>query len=191
MRARTGVIILAGGEATRLPGKLQLDASGMPLLLRVYTNVRAAGPAYVFANGSLPRDIDVALECPIIVDRWPGAGPLAALYCGLQFVQEPMVFVVAGDAPFVTDAVIGELLRHWEPGVDAVVPVNSGGRLEPLCALYDRVRFLEAAAPIAQERSGGVAAVVERLRSKRVRLLNERVFANINTPADCRAILQL
>jgi molybdopterin-guanine dinucleotide biosynthesis protein A len=191
MSAQTGIIILAGGEATRLPGKLQLNAAGVPLLLRVYENVRAAGPVYVCANHSFPPDIDLALECPIIIDRWPGGGPLAALYSALEFVQEPIVFVVAGDAPFVTGAVIAELLQYWEAGLEAVVPVNSAGRLEPLCALYDRVRLFHAATQVVQEGSGGVAAAVKRLRSKRVRLFDERVLANINTPADRRAILQL
>jgi molybdopterin-guanine dinucleotide biosynthesis protein A len=191
MSAQMGIVILAGGQATRLPGKLQLDAGGVPLLLRVYANVRAAGPVYVCANGSFPADIDFALQCPIIVDRWPASGPLAALYNALEFVHEPIVFVVAGDAPFVTGAVIAELLNHWEPGFDAVVPVNKAGRLEPLCALYDRVAFLQAAAPIVRERSGGVRAAIERVRTKRVRLIDERAFANINTPADRRLILEI
>jgi molybdenum cofactor guanylyltransferase len=191
MNAQTGIVILAGGQATRLPGKLELNAAGVPLLLRVYANVRGAGPVYVCANQSFPPDIDRALECPIIIDRWPGGGPLAALYSALEFVQEPIVFVVAGDAPFVTGAVMAELLQHWEAGLDAVVPVNNAGHLEPLCALYDRVRFFHAATPVVQAGSGGVAAAVERLRSKRVRLFDERVLANINTPADRRAMLQL
>ena len=36
------VIVLAGGEATRLPGKLYLDAGDLPLLVRVITT--AGGP---------------------------------------------------------------------------------------------------------------------------------------------------
>ena len=38
-RLDLGVIVLAGGEATRLPGKLFLDAGDLPLLVRVYRNV--------------------------------------------------------------------------------------------------------------------------------------------------------
>ncbi len=181
-----GVVLLAGGQASRLPGKLELDAGGVPLLLRVYGNVRDAGPVYVSAAGGFPAGIDRALDCPIIVDRWPHRGPLAALDNILPHVREPRVFVVAGDAPFVTAEVAAELAAAWEPGLQAVVPVNAQDYLEPLCALYDRAALLAAAREVLAQGSGGVAAAVERLHAKRVRLSNERVFANVNTAADCR-----
>ena len=187
--AGTGVIILAGGEAARLPGKLELDAGGMPLILRVLQNVRAAGPVYVSANRSFPPEIDMALHCPIVVDRHPGRGPLSGLLSTLPYVREPWVFVTAGDAPAVTAAVATELAFAWKPGDEAIVPENAAGRLEPLCALYERAAFLDAA-PAVLRASGGVAAVVEHLQAKRVRLSDERVFASVNTPADRRALLE-
>jgi len=183
-----GVVILAGGQASRLPGKLQLDAGGVPLIVRVYRNVRETGPVYVSAAGGFPAEIDRELACPIVVDRWPRRGPLAGLYSVLPHVRESRVFVVAGDAPFVDARTVGELEAAWEPGLQAVVPVNAEGRLEPLCALYGRTAMLEAARTVLAQGSGGVAAAVERLHAKRVRLSNERVFANVNTAADCRLL---
>ncbi len=183
------VVILAGGQASRLPGKLELDMGGMPLLLRVYRNVRAAGPVYVSANCAFPREIDVALECPVVVDRWHGRGPLAAIYSTFGCISQRLSYVVAADAPFLTAAVLRQLADAWEPECEAVVPVNAAGRLEPLCALYDRVAFLGAAHQVLREGSGGVAAAVERLRAKRIRFPDERVFANVNTAADYRALV--
>lgn len=176
-----GVVLLAGGEASRFPGKLEKDAGGAPLILRVYRNVRNAGPVYVSANRSFRPDIDMALDCPIIIDRWPRCGPLSGLYSTLEYVREPYVFAAAADAPHVSGGTASELVAAWEPGVQAVVPVNGQGRLEPLCALYERTAFLAAAGAILREGSGGVAAVVERLNYKRVRLSDERVFTNVNT----------
>ena len=98
--------------------------------------------------------------------------------------------VTAGDAPRVTAAIAAELAAAWVPGIEAVVPENAEGRLEPLCALYDRAAFL-AAGPAVLRASGGVAAVVEHLQAMRVRLSDERVFASVNTPADRRAILEI
>ncbi len=190
MGSDLAVVILAGGEATRLPGKLEIDAGGTPLILRVYRNVRSAGRVYVSARGSFPPEIDAALECPIIVDRWPRRGPLAGLYSALEYVREPRVFVTAADAPFITSEVAAELASLWEPGIQAVVPVNGDGRLEPLCAMYDRRALIAAAESVLREGSGGVAAAVERLRSKRVRLSDERVFSNVNTAADRRSLLE-
>lgn len=185
----TAVVILAGGQASRLPGKLEIDAGGVPLIVRVYRNVRQIGPVYVSAAGSFPAEIDLALECPIVVDRWPRRGPLGGLYSVLGHVREPRVFVVAGDAPFIDAAVARELAAAWQPGIEAVVPVNRAQRLEPLCALYDRAALLEAARTVLAGGSGGVAAAVERLKARRVRLSNERVFANVNTASDRRAVL--
>lgn len=187
----TAVVILAGGQATRLPGKLELRSGGVPLILRVFENVCSVGPVYVSANRAFPPEIDSRLRCPVVIDRWLGRGPLAGLYSAFGMIREPRVFVVAGDAPFVTAETASELAQHWAAGIDAVVPVNALGRLEPLCALYDRLAFLQAAGPALAEGSGGVASLVERLRTKRVRLADERVFANVNTPADRRALLEV
>lgn len=183
--APLAAVILAGGRASRLPGKLELDAGGVPLIVRVYRNVRDIGPVYVSAGGGFPPEIDAELPCPIVVDRWPWRGPLAALYSILPAVAEPRVFVVAGDAPFVDASVAWELAAAWEPGIQAVVPISHDRILEPLCALYERSALLEAARGILAQGSGGVAAAVERLNAKRVRLTNDRVFANVNTADDC------
>ena len=188
--SQLGVVILAGGEATRFPGKLESDAGGVPLLVRVYRNVASAGPVYVSASRSFTREIDAELDCPIVIDRWPQRGPLAGLYSTFAHVREPLVFVVAGDAPFVDSAVVREVHAYWEPGVQAVVPVNNQGRLEPLCALYDRAAFLAVAAEVLREGSGGVAAAVERLPARRVQLSNERVFSNVNTTYDQQTLLR-
>lgn len=191
MSARTAVVILAGGQATRLPGKLELDAGGLPLVVRVYRNVREVGPVIVSSGCSFSPAVEMLLDCPIIIDRWPGRGPLAGLYTAFEFARAPRVFVVAGDAPFVTAKVADELLSEWEPSAQAVVPVNAQGRLEPLCAVYDRIAFLHAAGEVLAAGSGGVVAAVERVRAKRVRLRDERVFANVNTAADRRALLEV
>jgi molybdopterin-guanine dinucleotide biosynthesis protein A len=184
-----GVIILAGGRASRFPGKLALDAGGVPLLVRVFRNVRTAGPVYVSAGASSFGDeIDAALEARVIVDREPGRGPLGGLHSVLPNVHEPYVFVVAGDAPFVDASVVRELSSAWESPLQAVVPVNSAGLLEPLCALYERAALLGVAGDLLAEGSGSVAAAVERLATRRVRLSNERVLANVNTPSDRRLL---
>ena len=188
-RDDVAVVILAGGDATRLPGKLELDAGGGPLLLRVYRNVAPIGPVYVSANRTFPAALDESLRCPIVIDRSPGHGPLSGLISTFAHVRQARVFVVAGDAPFAGERTAEDLLAVWEAGIDAVVPVDAEGRLQPLCAVYDRAAFLAAASDLVA-RSGGVAAAVERLRTKRIRLSDERAFANVNTASDRYSLLQ-
>lgn len=183
-----GIVILAGGESTRLPGKLFSDAGGMPLLVRVFCNLRDAGNVYVSAASSLPPEVDAQIEAPIVIDRFVKRGPLGGLCSTLPFVREGWFFAVAGDAPFVTEQVVRELQDAWEPGLQAIVPEDAQGRAQPLCALYDRAAFLEHAGAALQA-GAGVVCVAERLQTKRPRLRDERVFANVNTISQRETLL--
>jgi molybdopterin-guanine dinucleotide biosynthesis protein A len=184
------VVILAGGESTRFPGKLESDAGGMPLLLRVYRNVRSIGPTYVSANAAFSENLARELDCTIVRDSRPGRGPLGGLVSTFESVSQERCFVVAGDAPFVDASVYQRLLEAWTEDLAAVV-AERGGRLEPLCALYDRGAFLGEARRELAEASGAVRAVVESLRHRRVRFSDERVLGGINTAADRDALLGL
>ena len=183
------VVILGGGQATRFPGKLESDAGGVPLLLRVYRNVRSAGPVYVSANEPFSEAIGCELDCPIVADTRPGQGPLGGLVSTFEKVSQTRCFAVAGDAPLLDGAALGELLAAWESGLEAVV-AERDGRLEPLCGLYDRAAFLREGKRELETGSGAVAAVVERLRHRRVRLSDERLLANVNTSADRDALFR-
>ncbi|MDQ2872833.1 MAG: molybdenum cofactor guanylyltransferase [Candidatus Eremiobacteraeota bacterium] len=188
-RTSLAVCLLAGGEATRFPGKLESDAGGVPLLERVYENLRSIAPVTVSAKDGFSADLKAALACPIVVDRWARRGPLAGLLSTLPMLDADRVFVAAGDLPFVDAQVYARLNRAWTNDTQAAVPVHgSNDRIEPLCALYDRAAFLEAAYPIFTNGSGSVREVVERLRVVRVRFEDGRVFANVNTALDRRTL---
>jgi len=60
------VVILAGGEASRFPGKLESDAGGGPLLLRVYRNVRDIGPVFISANEPLGNRLLREMQCTAV-----------------------------------------------------------------------------------------------------------------------------
>ncbi|HEX5274483.1 MAG TPA: molybdenum cofactor guanylyltransferase [Candidatus Rubrimentiphilum sp.] len=186
--ADVAVVILAGGEATRFPGKLQSDAGGVPLLLRVYRNVRSIGPVYVSANAPLGEATARELDCTIVPDREPGRGPLGGIVSTFESVREPLCFTVAGDAPFVGRGVFERLLAVWEPHLEAVAAERSG-RLEPLCAIYSREAFLREGRSELATGSGAVRAVVERLAHRRVGFPDERALAGINTVAERDALL--
>ena len=182
------VVILAGGRASRFPGKLEREFRGEPLVLRVLRNVRDAGPVFVAANCTFPAAIDAALDCPLVIDRWPGAGPLAALHTALGEIPYERVFAVSADMPFVNAGAARELLGHWRDGLDAVAAVDGSGHVQPLCAVYDRRALLEAAGAALAQRQSSVKSAMERLRIERVALQDDRVLAGINTPEDLVAV---
>lgn len=185
------VCILAGGEATRLPRKLEDDADGMPLLARVYRNVAGIAPVTISAKGSFASKLDAELDCPIVVDRWAGRGPLGGLLSAFGVIRAARVFVVAGDMPLVSSSVFDELARAWNALTEVAISVHGKPRLtEPLCAIYDRAAFLREAYPIFAGGSGSVRRVVEHLRTTPVSFEDPRVFTNINTATDRREHLR-
>jgi molybdopterin-guanine dinucleotide biosynthesis protein A len=175
------IVILAGGRATRLPGKLEIPVGGEPLLARVYHNLRGSAPV-VIAGSSFGPDLDAILDCPVIIDRWPGQGPLAALLSASGELHSRWLFAVAGDAPHVTPNVMHSLLEAREDGDEAVVAEHQG-QLEPLAALYDREALSRHAPDVLHDRNGSMHALLDQLRVRRVQLPPDYFF-NINTPAD-------
>jgi len=183
-------VILAGGEATRLPGKLLLEAGGIPLIVRVYRNVGAGRETVVACAGGFPREVDALLPVPMVVDRRPRRGPLGGLVTTLGRMGARWVFVVAGDAPLAGEALLERLAAARRPGDEAVVPVrnhNGEPQPEPLTALYDRPAFLREGATVLRAGRGSVRAVVEKLNARLLPVDDAPEFTNINTPADYAA----
>lgn len=197
-----GVCILAGGEATRLPGKLFLDAGDVPMLVRVYRNVSAGRETWISTKGALPAEIDAALSAPMVVDRWSRRGPLSGLLSTMSEMRTEWVFACAGDAPFVDAAFVDRLAAHVSPAdaapaaggaaaLEAVVPAHdeTGRRIEPLAALYRREAFLREGLPVLLAGDGALRLVIDRLRTKFVPVPeDERALANVNTPQDYAAL---
>lgn len=175
------ICILAGGEASRFPGKLERMLDGKPLLARVYENVRGPYPAYISARATFPQALDAHLDCPVIIDSRPGRGPLGGLVDAFAALREERVFAIAGDMPNVDCDTLQTLRDAWQPG-DAAVVATHDGRPEPLAALYDRRKFLDAAWDVLAS-TAAVADVARALRARFVPL-SQHVLHNINTPAD-------
>ncbi|MFN2461591.1 MAG: molybdenum cofactor guanylyltransferase [Candidatus Velthaea sp.] len=182
-----GVLILGGGEATRLPNKLALDAGNVPMIVRVYRNVSPGRTVFLSCKATFAPEIDALLPCPMVVDRWPLRGPLAGLLSTMQAMPTPYVFAVAGDAPFVDAPFVDRLAAHLEPGDEAVIPQHAGG-IEPLAAIYERAAFLREGVPVLFGGKGALRVVIDRLKTRYVRVDDERVFANVNTPGDYEAV---
>jgi len=187
----TAVLILGGGEATRLPGKLELAAGNVPMIVRVFRNFSGAREIWIAGKATFSNELDALLPAPMTIDRWSRRGPLAGMLTAMAGMRARWVFAAAGDAPFVDDRFVERLEAARESGVEAVVPATEReGRtqLEPLAALYDRLAFLREGLPVLRAGNGALRAVIDRLRAQLVPIDDPRIFVNVNTPRDYDAL---
>lgn len=193
-----GVLVLAGGEATRLPGKLELAAGATPMLARVHRNLARGRETWLAGKGALAPALDALLPSPLAVDRWSLRGPLAGLVTTMARMRARWVFAVAGDAPLIDASFVARLAAERRPGDEAIVPVRTrdGKRqIEPLVALYDRLAFLREGFPLirprreSSKRGASIGAVIDRLRARFFEIDDERIFTNVNTPAEYDALV--
>ena len=185
--AGAAVIILAGGKATRFPGKLERPIGDVPMLAHIYRSVQGLCPTYICLSADSDLAHKLQLDAEILVDREPLRGPLPTLLDAFEVVRELRAFVVAADMPFVQANTLREIAEHWKSDDEAVVALDEEGRPQPLLALYDRKAFVRAAASLDSERDG-VKDTLRHLRWRGITLRESSALANINTEDQYRAV---
>ncbi|WP_416970305.1 DUF6457 domain-containing protein [Streptomyces sp. 4F14] len=133
-------VVLAGGGARRLDGadKPGVRIGGRTLLDRVLgACADAATTVVVAAPRPTARPVVWAREDP------PGGGPVAALDAGLRHTTADRVAVFSADLPFLEAETVRGLVAALDGAggsgarrLDGVLLVDSGGRDQPLVAVY-------------------------------------------------------
>jgi molybdopterin-guanine dinucleotide biosynthesis protein A len=124
-------VVLAGGKAARLGGqaKPQLEVGGRSMLAAVLAAVDDAERRVVVGPPQpVPPDVLLVREEP------PRGGPVAAVRAGLAAVDSEVVALLAGDLPFLSGQVIGQL-RERLTG-DGVLVVDNTGRDQYLLSVW-------------------------------------------------------
>ena len=194
---RITIVLLAGGAATRLPGKLSLPVGDEPMLVRVYRRLTAGGrPCIVSARWPLDDErLASALDAPVVLDEIADAGPLAGMTASAAAAQTPLVFVAAGDLPGLDATFVDALERAYDVASDvgappdAVIPVWQDGKAEPLASLYDANSLASAGRAALDAGTRKVMGALSGLRIVhfRIRPEDEAALVNVNTPADYEA----
>jgi molybdopterin-guanine dinucleotide biosynthesis protein A len=177
------ILLLAGGSATRFPGKLEHDIEGQPMIVKVFARLaQGRWPVYIAGKGSFAPEVDAALRAPLLIDRWSPRGPLHALLSACPFIAADRIFAVAADQPQLEPEVLERLAAAWRPGDEAVVPEHAGG-VEPLAALYDRIALLREGLRL---RRAGRAAMRDLIAAVATRFvpMESGYFCNINRRSD-------
>jgi molybdopterin-guanine dinucleotide biosynthesis protein A len=188
--ADVSALILAGGKATRLGGvdKRELVVEGRTIFAR-QREVLAPRVAEILVSS--PREVPGHRT---VADAVPGAGPLAGIAAGLAAVATPWLFVVAGDMPYVSGALIELVLAHAGDGVDAV-GIRIGELPEPLLCL---LRASAARPAVAARLAAGRLKASRLLTDGELRVTwipepalraidpSLRALFNVNEPEDLR-----
>ena len=131
-------IILAGGKSLRLGRSKCLETiNGKSLIERVIERLKSVSRQILMVTSWEQLDLPAIGEAEVVVDLYPGKGPLVGIYTGLLAAESSHSLVVACDMPFLNI----ELLRYMiklSPGFDAVVPRLEEGKVEPLHAIYSK-----------------------------------------------------
>jgi molybdenum cofactor guanylyltransferase len=186
----------AGGGSTRFGtdkalvtfgGKTMLQRTG-EVLSGVCEDMHIVAPAAKYSNE----------VWPVVVDQWPGEGPLGGILSALATIQDSVyakdwALIVSCDMPFLTQKFLA-FLRDCalQSSAQVVAPRSSVG-LEPLCACWRA----DAAAAIRTSFDAGTRKVTEAMKRLPMEVLDERVwkrfdsdnrlFWNMNTPDDYEA----
>lgn len=175
----SGAIVLAGGKSSRMgQDKALLPFNGMTLLEHVVASLTGMFPHIVVVA-------DVADKYPIscgrvIGDIYPECGPLGGILTGLTHLGAGAHLVVACDMPYLHPSVIQLLFKAVTLEWDAIVP-ETGGHLEPLCAVYRHT----AANRLMGFLEGGNYSVHEALKTLRTKRIGEGVLRRIDPELRC------
>ena len=184
----TGVI-LGGGQSRRMGrDKRRLNWEGEPFLDRVCGLMSSLFDEVLVVTAQ--EDYDCShLPVRLVTDKIPQKGSLGGLYTGLLEAQNPLIFVVACDMPFLLKESIARLCL--EPISDVLVVKLSTG-IQPLHARYSK-----RCAPVIEQmihegdlkiqnlvfRTGLTVKIIEESLFDDIDPYRES-FDNINTPAD-------
>jgi molybdopterin-guanine dinucleotide biosynthesis protein A len=179
----TAIVMLAGGNARRFPGKLEQPIDGEAMVVRCYRNLRGAGfPIYIAAKKEFSGDVGAQLDAPLLVDRDLDGGPLRAFACACNAIEADRCFAVAADQPRLDASVLKRLLAAWQKGDEAAVPIHAG-HIEPLAALYDRAAVVREDSGLRRDGKAAMHDLIERIAARFVPF-DAEYFYNVNRPAD-------
>ncbi|MGD1023593.1 MAG: molybdenum cofactor guanylyltransferase [Candidatus Sulfotelmatobacter sp.] len=183
--------ILAGGKSTRMGrDKAFVEFEGRTLLGRtlelarsVRLDVRIVGDHEKFAS-----------LAPVAEDIFRDRGPLGGIHAALRASQTELNLMLAVDMPFVAAAFLNYLIGQARSAPQATVVVpRTGGRWQPLCAVYRR-EFADTAetALLAGQNKIDLLFAVTKTRVIEEEELKRGgfswdIFRNLNTPEELEA----
>lgn len=168
--------------------KARLSLGGLTFVERIAGALRTVAPRLSVVSGR-PESFDSGL--PVVADRHRDCGALGGLHAALSACRAPWAAIVSCDLPFVTGELFRRLGEFCNEETDAVAPLQTDGRPQPLCALYSPARCLRRVERLLQEGERRPRVLLRQVRTRWIaptELIDlgghELFFLNVNTPED-------
>jgi molybdopterin-guanine dinucleotide biosynthesis protein A len=184
------VFVLAGGKSSRMGlDKAFLRLGQSTLLTRALELARAIdGNPWIVGSAT-----KFAGFGPVVEDVFPDCGPLAGIHAALSAASTDLNMMLAVDLPFLQPSFLNYLVCQGRETLATVVLPRSGGRLQPLCAVYRR-RFAEVAERSLRAGKNKIDSLFAEAQTRvieqeelRQNGFGEELFRNVNTQQDWEA----
>ena len=182
--------ILVGGASSRMGAdKSRLLIRGKTTVQLISETLRPIAGNISMVGSRAAASGEGLANIPDLHESW---GPLGGIQAALQACKTEYCVVVACDLPFVTTALFQALLGSVDQReTEAVVPVQSDGRAQPLCAVYEKGSCLPAAELSISNGEHTPRAMLDKVKTRFVGFGelaglpgSEHFFINLNRPED-------
>jgi molybdenum cofactor guanylyltransferase len=130
-------VILAGGRGLRMGfNKSQLALNGKPLMTAQSEVLHALFQEIVISAS--PDLIQPFEGGRVVLDEYPGCGPLGGIYQGLKSAASDYVYVIGCDMPFINLDYIRYMMERVTANRPDICITAHGEFVEPLNAFYSK-----------------------------------------------------
>ncbi|WP_456327752.1 molybdenum cofactor guanylyltransferase [Archaeoglobus sp.] len=190
---RLNVAVLAGGKGSRIgldKGFLELGGKRFAEILLERFN--GCNVVFVCRDEKQAEIYRRSFNCKVIVDSVKDFSPLAGIHSALNYFRD-YVLIVAVDMPLVK-RMLAEFVYKMGTGYDALIPMWSDGKMEPLlaCYSYNAIEEIERCISLGIRK---VSRAFERLNTlyypvESLKIFDEKLisFVNVNTPKDLEMV---
>jgi len=182
--------ILIGGKSSRMGmPKHKIEIGGSTMLNLAIERTHDALPhstiRLVSEHDKQADETDYEIVCDLHQNR----GAWSGVHTALTNSTCEWTFVIACDYPMMSASVIRTLAIYTDGKVDAVVPLQTDGRPQPLCAFYRSEVCLKIVNEVLErDETPPLRVIFDKVRTRTVAFeyfaVDKDVFLNVNSPED-------